>query len=558
MAEINKNEVVRWGCPIVWQMAPDEKNVVQYKSHISFVTLPLYDYMLYIDDPTASREAQAYRSSVKAHYFNYIKKTFNACLGTRDQHLYKPEHVWEVETALLMAMGGCGSDLQQYKNTDFYNVMSAKEMEQLCAFDWPQFTQGLGFRKDQTPDSAIVSNPNSLKCILQLVKDNWTSVPWRTYWLYIQFRQMIRFESSLRHIHYDFYRKFLEGQPAIMPNDIYPIFALSMTFNTFLSQEYVKHNYNALYVSYTKKLVADLTALYIQKIQNNTWLSPSTKKYALFKLQKMKITVGLPDKLREDPLFDYQPDDPIHNVGMLLTWKHKRYVALEGQPIIDIPVIDWQHFKLTGTQCYIVNAFYAANSNSIYIPLAMLQDPFIDLHQRGLEHNLVYIGYTLGHELSHSLDNTGSQYDEVGNLKNWWTEADHKTFEKKQQDVTKQYEEFAARDGIHFDASIGVGENLADISGFALIEQYLLDNQLINNEITLVKKINLMKLYINIAVQGRQKLSPKAIKAQLKMNPHPLDKYRVNCPLARLPLFRTIFGIKKGDGMWWHNTDTIW
>ena len=41
------------------------------------------------------------------------------------------------------------------------------------------------------------------------------------------------------------------------------------------------------------------------------------------------------------------------------------------------------------------------------------------------------------------------------------------------------------------------------------------------------------------------------------MNPHPLEKYRVNCPLARLELFKTIYGIKKGDGMYWNN-DTIW
>jgi predicted metalloendopeptidase len=123
--------------------------------------------------------------------------------------------------------------------------------------------------------------------------------------------------------------------------------------------------------------------------------------------------------------------------------------------------------------------------------------------------------------------------------------------------VTKQYEEFAARDGIKFDASIGVGENLADISGFALIEQYLMDNQLINEEITLIKKINLMKFYINIAIQGRQKLSPKAIKAQLKMNPHPLDKYRTNVPLSRLEIFRNIYNVKKGDGMSWPDMRTV-
>jgi len=59
-------------------------------------------------------------------------------------------------------------------------------------------------------------------------------------------------------------------------------------------------------------------------------------------------------------------------------------------------------------------------------------------------------------------------------------------------------------------------------------------------------------------VQGRQLVYKSAVKAQLKMNPHPLSKYRVNCPLARMELFRTIFGVRKGDNMWWHNTDTIW
>ena len=69
--------------------------------------------------------------------------------------------------------------------------------------------------------------------------------------------------------------------------------------------------------------------------------------------------------------------------------------------------------------------------------------------------------------------------------------------------------------------------------------------------------MNLAKFYMNFAIQGKQIIYKKAIKAQLKMNPHPLEKYRVNCPLARLELFKTIYGIKKGDGMWW-KSDTIW
>ena len=123
--------------------------------------------------------------------------------------------------------------------------------------------------------------------------------------------------------------------------------------------------------------------------------------------------------------------------------------------------------------------------------------------------------------------------------------------------MIKQYETFAARDGIKFDAAMSIGEDLADISGMALVETYILDNQVVNDETIKIKKMNLAKLYMNFAIQGRQQIYKKAIKAQLKMNPHPLEKYRVNCSLARLELFKTIYGIKKGDGMWWNN-DTIW
>ena len=268
--------------------------------------------------------------------------------------------------------------------------------------------------------------------------------------------------------------------------------------------------------------------------------------------------VGSPGKMRYDPLFNYKPDDSWYNLRLLTQWKHKRYVTLEGKDIIDVPEIDWQEFKLVGTQAYMVNAYYRPTSNSIYVPLAYLQPPFIDLKERGLEYNLAFIGYTIAHELSHCLDDNGSKFDENGNLNDWWTEQDKKIFNSKIKDVVNQYETVAERDGIEFDAEVGVGEDLADISGMSLVEEYLRDYLIINNDIDIIRHINLKKLYIYLAIQGKQKIFKKAIKAQLKINPHPLEKYRVNCPLSRLKIFRAIYDIKKGDGMWWHNADTIW
>jgi putative endopeptidase len=553
LAFVNQNETISWASPIHWSITPDEKNVKQYISHISFGKLGIYDYLIYIDDlPSDDAATKKYKKLVKKEYLHYIGEVFKACVGPAKAAKYNPQDVWDVEYACLLEMG-CDQGIKSDPN--FYNKVSAHDIEHTYDFDWTLFTKKLGY--SEPPKNAIIGQLSGFKCMVKLLKDNWNSTKWQTFWLFLQFKQMIRFEDSLRYIHYNFYNKFLEGQPAQMPAEIYPMFGLSLMFNTFLSEQYVEHNFNPLYVNYVKHLVDDLKVLFIKKIEINTWLSPNTKKAALDKLNKLQIFVGKPEKLRYDPLLNYVADDPLHNVGLLLQWKYKKYIKLEGKAVIDIPDFDWSIFKIVGTQCYMVNAYYRPNSNSIYVPLAYLQKPFIDLEERGLEYNLVYIGYTLGHELSHALDDTGSKFDADGNLNNWWSDADRTAFKNKIKDVVKQYETFAARDGIKFDAEMSVGEDLADISGMALVEGYLLDNQVVNDESVKMKKMNLAKLYMNLAIQGQQLIYKDAIKAQLKMNPHPLEKYRVNCALARLELFKTIYGIKKGDGMYWNN-DTIW
>ena len=135
---------------------------------------------------------------------------------------------------------------------------------------------------------------------------------------------------------------------------------------------------------------------------------------------------------------------------------------------------------------------------------------------------------------------------------------DKRKFERIQKEVIEQYEEFAKRDGIVFDASIGIGEDMADITGMAICDMFLSDFQQKNKDLIPIRNLSFDAFYTYFAFQQKQKISKKAINAQLKTNPHPLDVYRTNIPLSRSQIFRTIYDVKKGDGMWWHNTNLIW
>jgi predicted metalloendopeptidase len=225
---------------------------------------------------------------------------------------------------------------------------------------------------------------------------------------------------------------------------------------------------------------------------------------------------------------------------------------------VDIPSIDWEIFKFTGKQSHIVNAFYTPTENSICIPQAYIQKPFINLEERGIEYNLAYIGYTLAHEMSHCLDDSGSKFNALGNLQDWWTIHDRKHYQSKMNNVIKQYEHSALMDGSIFDASLSIGEDIADISGLRICEEYLKHFQDYNKDTTLIRNLSFKAFYVYIALQGSQTTLRKSLQYKFISNPHPLEKYRVNCALSRLKLFNYIYNIKKGDKMYWNPNSAIW
>jgi putative endopeptidase len=546
----NHNETVSYGSPFSWSLNPDDKNPSIFRCYIDQPQLSLIDINIYFDDGTDI----SYKNKYKKAFFENVYKLFENSFGKN--HKFNVEDIFLVELEILTAMS-C-EYIKGKKADSTYNKITTKEALQKYGFDWAKFSKSMGF--SYTPDFFITSNLNYLKCGTDLLLKEWNSERWRTYWIYIFIRQLNRWNQKGRDILYDFYGKFVKGQEQIVQADLAPVFSLGFAFNTFLTNQYIDKYQNEQLINYVKTMAEDLKTVFIRIIKRNKWLQPKTKEKALKKLYNFNLEVGSPKILREDPLLNYSNDDPWENLLKITKWRHDAATKLEGKKVIDIPVIDWSQIppKFIGSQAYVVNASYTPSKNGIYIPLGYIQKPFVDLEERGIEHNLAHIGFTLGHEMSHALDDWGSKYDETGRLSDWWTDKDKRKFEKIKKDVIKQYEVFASYDGIKFDAAPSIGEDLADISGLAICREYLRDFQLKNEDILPIKALSFEAFFIYFAYQQRQKISKKAISAQLKTNPHPLDKYRTNVPLSRMPLFREIYKVKKGDKMWWHSTNRVW
>jgi putative endopeptidase len=477
---------------------------------------------------------------------------FEIAFGANHGHNIKD--IFECEKELVNATF---CDLIKEVDEDGYNLVTKEEALNIFGFNWEEFCKHLGFKK--IPNEFVTSNINYLLCATKLLKE-WNTPKWRTYWIYIYIRQQTRW-SELGYLNfYEFQGKYLRGQEQNIDLKVLPIFPMGFTFNTFLTEQY-----NLLYrdersVNYVKMIAEDLRIVFKRIIRRNTWMEKKTRNASLDKLDAVTFNIGKPEKLTPDPILDYKPDDPWGNLVKMSRWRHQQAVDLVGKEIIDIPAIDWSAIppKFTSSQAYIVNAMYIPNKNSIYIPLGYIQKPFVDLDERGIEYNLSRIGFTIGHELSHALDDFGSKYDKFGRLAKLWTKNDEKQYKKIQENIVKQYETYAKYDGIEFDAWSSIGEDLADISGFSICLEYLRDFQQKNQDILPIQNLSFTAFFVYFALQSRQKISKKSILAQLKTNPHPLDKYRCNVPLSRSQIFRAIYNVKKGNKMWWNSLNNVW
>lgn len=299
---------------------------------------------------------------------------------------------------------------------------------------------------------------------------------------------------------------------------------------------------------YPEETTADVTRMIDQvketfrrRIDGLEWMSEATKEKAKNKLDKLNVRVGHPDTWPQDRyelVLDALEDGGIYIENYLKAAKASvdYDFATKDEPT------DWTLWPDTPQT---VNAYYDSQTNSITILAGILQDPFYN-PEASPEENLGGIGTVIGHEITHAFDTSGSQFDENGNLRDWWTAEDKERFQELAGNVISYYDGMEVN-GRTVNGQQTVTENIADLGGVSCV------TEIAGSEGYDLKKV--YESYANIwASKEREEYSAMLI----AIDTHSPAKIRINAVLSAQPEFRSLYGIEEGDGMYQESMPNIW
>ena len=280
-------------------------------------------------------------------------------------------------------------------------------------------------------------------------------------------------------------------------------------------------------------MIDKIKNVYRGRLQQNDWLTEETRNKAIEKLDKMKVFVGYQEDV--DPgtkELHLDPNKSFFELSEDIAQFGKRYTIDHFDEPID-------KNKWSGS-AFDINAYYNPESNSINFPAGILQAPFYDKNQ-STEKNYGGIGVVIGHEITHAFDSNGADYDENGDMHNWWTKADTKAFDKRIKAFEDQWNGLEIY-GTKVNGKLTVTENVADAGGLSSTLQVLKTD---------MTKPNLKDYFENYANIWKQKASLQYNKYTMVQDVHAPNELRVNQQLKNLPEFYEAYPqIKEGDAMY--------
>jgi putative endopeptidase len=518
---------------LAFGVGPDNKNSSLNIAHIyqTGIGLPERDYY-FKTDPASIHIRQAYKT--------YLANLFKLTGSDTATAIKDADIVYNIEKQLASSHK---TNIELRDINANYNKMAVTNLaKRQPSIGWQNVLNGLGAKTD----SIDVAQPAYYDKLNALLK----SVPVNDWKIYLQASSIGNYANVLSRPFVDAafeFNKVLSGQAVQKSRGEIMASNVDRSLGMALSQLYVKKYFPEAAKKRALELVNNLQKALAVRIDKLDWMSDSTKQKAKEKLFAITKKIGYPDKWRDYSNVTIVKGKYFQNVVSAAAGNYQYNLAKLNKPV---DRTEW--FTTPST----VTAYNNPSANEIVFPAAILQPPYFD---NNADDALNYggIGMVIGHEMTHTFDDQGAQFDKYGNVKNWWTQDDYKKFKAKTQQVVDQYNTFTVLDTVHVKGAMTLGENTADIGGVSIAyDAFKMTPE--GNDTTKIDGFTPdQRFFISIARIWRVKMKDQYLQLWLNNNPHSPPLWRVNGPLMNTAPFYAAFNVQPGDSMYLPEKDRI-
>jgi putative endopeptidase len=489
--------------------------------------LPEKEYYFKTDSATAA---------IRSSYVKHISKILSMSGVDTTVADKASKEIMAIETKLAKVHRKLEDLRDPYAN---YNKMSTENFYKLApSLEMNSYFATVGIPK---VDSVIVGQPEYYKTLGTV----FTSSSLDTWKQFLRYRLISSYAGALPDVYGEEafnLSKLLSGAKERKPRWKRVLQNEESIMGELLGQLYVKEYFNETAKQrYTDLVEAVRTALK-ERIEKSDWMGDSTKQKAYTKLSTMKKKVGYPDQWKDFSAMKIGKESFVQNLMNASEWWNAYNINKLGKPVNRD---EWD----MSPQTY--NAYYNPSNNEIVLPAGIFTVP--GYKDEELDDALVY-GYagatTIGHEITHGFDDQGRQFDEKGNLKNWWTKDDETKFNQRADVMIKQFSNYKVFEGYNINGKATLGENIADLGGgllgwdaFVKTEQYKKNEPVAG--LTPAKRY-----FLGYALGWLGHTRDEQLKNQLLTDVHSPAKWRVNGPFVSMESFYSTFNVKPGDAMY--------
>lgn len=510
-------------------VAQDDKNseIYAYQMTQGGLGMPNRDYYFNTDART---------EGVRKAYNTYLLQTFMQ-LGNDSATAFKnAKGVYDLETRLAKSSRKLAALRDPYKN---YNKMDVKALSNLSSnIEWVNYFKNINANKI---DSVIVGQPEFYATLNHEVLLTPIEV-WKNYMRFHLVESSAPYLDKKTYDNYFNYRKSLSGAAVPRPRWKRVLDAEEGAMGEALGQIFVKEYFNEAAKKRYTNLVENIRDAYKDRIKKLTWMSDSTKDKAIRKLNKITKKVGYPDKWKDFSALQIDKGPFVLNMERASEWWHNYMMDKLGKPV---DRDEWNMSPQTW------NAYYNPSNNEIVLPAGIFAVP--GMKDADLDDAFVY-GYagasTIGHEITHGFDDQGRQYDENGNLHDWWAASDAKQFKERAQKIIQQYNEYNPVDTLHINGDATQGENIADLGGVLLGLDAFKKTDVYKNGKKIGGLTPLQRYFLGYSYSWMFKVRKEKLANQVMTDVHSPAKERVNGALVNVPEFYEAFNIKPGSKMY--------